>query len=103
MRSILCAALLCAAPVFAGDLVMKNKANGSELRLLDASCTHGETLGHLNEVWRPKFKNARILSAKGHIEFYGCWIQHDAETAYVILQDGAEMMFPLAGFADPSI
>jgi hypothetical protein len=66
--------LLTAAPAPAADLVMKNKANGAQLRLLDTPCSHGETLAVLKEEWRPKFKNARILDAKGFIQFYGCWI-----------------------------
>lgn len=95
--------LLLAASAAGGDMVMKNKANGAELRLLDTSCSHAETLAVLKEEWRPKFKNARIRDAKGFIQFYGWWIAHDEETVIVVLQDGATMEFQASAFADPSI
>jgi hypothetical protein len=97
------ALLLLALPAVAGDLVLKNKDTGSELRLMDSACTHGETLGHLKEEFRGQFKNARILDKRGFILFYGCWIDHDGETAFVMLQDGGSLGLPLAGFTDPML
>lgn len=97
------AMLLWPARAHAGDLVLKNKQTGAELRLLDTPCSHGETLAALKEEWRAKFKNVRIISAKGFIDAYGCWIQHDEETVFVLLQDGSGLDFPLAAFSDPSI
>lgn len=83
--------------------MLKNKDTGAQLRLMDSPCTHAETLMQLNEPWRPKFKNARILDKKGGIEFYGCWIKHDEETAFVLLQDGSQVAVPLVLFSDPSV
>lgn len=89
-------------PVLA-DLVLKNKENGYELRLLDTPCSHGETLAVLNEEWRPKFKNARILTPKGFIESYGCWIKQGDETIVLILSDGGALAFKADSFTDPAI
>jgi hypothetical protein len=94
--------LLLVCPVLAGERTVKN-AEGHELRLYDTACTHGETLGLLKPEWRPKFKNARIRNAKGHIMFYGCWIEDEPGIATVILQDGAMMDLQLSAFTDPVI
>lgn len=96
-------ALFFTGLALAGELVMKNTETGAQMRLLDSQCSHGETLAVLAEQWRPKFKNMRILSAKGFIEFYGCWIQHDEETVVVVLSDGSQRSFRAAAFSDPTI
>jgi hypothetical protein len=102
-RSILALILLLlACPALAGELMMKN-AEGLELRLYDAACSHGETLALLKPEWRPKFKNARIRNAKGHMVAYGCWIQDEEGVATVILSDGAMLELALSGFTDPTI
>jgi hypothetical protein len=103
MRILICAALLAAGSVMAGDLVLKNKANGSELRLHDSPCVNAETLARLNEEWRGKFKAAKILNQKGHVEWFGCWIEHDEETAYILMQDGSQLMMELSRLSDPSV
>lgn len=102
-RFLLIVVLLLAALPVMGELVAKNKDTGGTLRLQDSACSHAETLAILREEWRPKFKNARILNSKGFIEFYGCWIEHDGDTAMVILQDGAALAIPLAAFKDPTV
>ena len=103
MRHLALSLILAASPALAGDLVLKNKQTGAQLRLMDTTCSHAETMAHLKEEWRPKFKNARMLDAKGHIQFYGCWIQHDEDTAVIFLQDGGHIGLPLAAFSDPSV
>lgn len=103
MRALIIAAVLAVGPAVAGDLVMKNTETGAQMRLLETQCSHGETLAALAEQWRPKFKNMRILSAKGFIEWYGCWIQHDEETVVVVLSDGSQRSFRAAAFSDPTI
>jgi hypothetical protein len=94
--------LLVASSALAGELVMKNEANGATLRLADTPCSHGETLALLKEEGRPKFKNARIRDAKGFIQFYGCWLAA-GDTVIVILQDGGAMKFQASAFSHPSI
>lgn len=102
MRFALALALLLAAPAYAGDLVMKIKESGIELRLYDAPCSHGGTLGLLKEEWRGKFRNARILNAKGFIEAYGCWLEKDG-TAIVIFDDGSNATLKMSVFSDPTV
>lgn len=103
LRSLICAALVAAGPALAGDLVLKNKDNGAELRLYETQCSHGETMALLKEEWRAKFKNARVRDERGHILFYGCWILHDEETVVVFLQDGSHIGLSRSAFTDPSI
>lgn len=100
MRPFIIAAMLAAGPAFAGDLVYQGMRNGSELRLLETPCSHGETLGHLKPEFRAAFKNIRA-KVRGQI-VYGCWIEEDDE-AYVIMEDGSDGRFPLANFQDPMI
>lgn len=103
MRHLLFLLVLLAAPAFGADLVMKNKANGSELRLYDSPCVNAETLMQLAEEWRPKFRAAKILDGKGRVVWFGCWIRHDDDALFVIFQDGDERMFELAAFSDPAV
>lgn len=60
-------------------------------------------LAHLKEEWRPKFKNARVLDAKGFIQFHGCWIQDHEEAAVIFLQDRGHIGLPLAAFSDARV
>jgi hypothetical protein len=79
---------------------MKNDTGTLELRLQDTACSHGETLASLLPEWRPKFRNAKILNNKGHIEMYGCWLLESEGTVVVMLQDGAMMALELKGFKE---
>jgi hypothetical protein len=100
MRSLICAALLCAAPSFAGDLVARDKDAQAELRLMESKCSHGGTLAQLKEEYRDQFKNARLIVGKTFI--YACWIEKDG-TAIVLLEDGTFMPVPMSAFSDPTI
>jgi hypothetical protein len=85
------------------DLMVKSQESGIELRLLDAPCTHAQTLAGIKEEWRPKFRNARIMDGRGTILHYGCWVEHDAEIAFIMFDDGSSTGMSLASFRDSSI
>lgn len=95
------AALLC-LPAFAGELMMRNKENGAELRLYESQCSHAQTMALLNEEWRPKFKNARIRDPQGNI-LYACRLLVDEETVVLFVQDGSFTSLKLSDFSDPNI
>lgn len=97
MRSLLLSLAIAAAPAFAGDLLLKNRETGAELRLNSGPCVNATVLGELKDEWAPKFKAASaIVDGK---KFGGCWIE-DAGRAVLFFENGERFMAPLSKFSD---
>lgn len=81
--------VLLVAKARAADFLITDPQSGDQMRLLDRPCTHAQTLGHLQPLWRRHFKDGRVTNSKGHIEAYFCWIEHDDQRAYLKFEDGS--------------
>lgn len=102
MRKLLCAALLCAAGSSYAELMLKSSDGSQELRLYESICSHGETLSHIPQEFRDRFKNARVLDSKGTIEIYGCYASNE-ELALVVFEDGSRIVLELSKFRETTI
>lgn len=99
----LCIALCMSLHLSANaELMLKSSDGSQELRLYESLCSHGETLSHIPEEFRDRFKNARILDPKGTIEHYGCHASND-ELVLVIFEDGSRTILELSKFKETII
>lgn len=74
---------------------MRNGDN--EMHLYDGPCVHAGTLGHLQPQWRDKFKKA--MATIGGKIWYACWIEMNAESVFVIFEDGDQFIGELDKFS----
>jgi hypothetical protein len=96
---VLCMSLHLSA---SAELMLKSSDGSQELRLYESLCSHGETLSHIPQEFRDRFKNARILDPKGTIEHYGCYATNE-ELALVIFEDGSRTILELSKFKETTI
>jgi hypothetical protein len=82
--------------------MLKSSDGSQELRLYESLCSHGETLSHIPQEFRDRFKNARILDPKGTILAYGCFASNE-ELVLVVFEDGSRAMLELSKFRETTI
>jgi hypothetical protein len=82
--------------------MLKSGDGSQELRLYESLCSHGETLSHIPQEFRDRFKNARILDSKGTIVAYGCYASNE-ELALLVFEDGSRTLLELSKFKETTI
>ena len=96
MKRAILAALLCAAPVFAGQKVMSD-ASGNSIRLFDKPCANEAVLQQIRPEYRDQFQLAEVTTkAEGTIP--ACWIEDPDGDFYVMLVDGRNGFFQGSAF-----
>lgn len=100
MRLLPALILLIAAPAFAGDLVLRNKEAGVEVRLTQAPCLSPTVLDGVKAEYLPGLHAARATLTTKVIQ--GCWIEYE-DQAVILFENGEQLALPMAAFSDPMV
>lgn len=100
-KSLICAALLCAAGSANADLVASN--NRSELRLMAAPCDHPALVEAIAQVDAQIKPEERLTFRKGQASIPGetlalCWADTGEGTYVILLENGQALMAPVTAF-----
>lgn len=95
MRSIVCAALLCAAPAFAQQMVFKHGDNA--VRIMDKPCVVASVLMHIPEPSRQAYRKADT-KIDGQ-RYFACW-RLVGDKVHIVYEDSDQGLIPVSDFKE---
>lgn len=100
MRTLLLSLALVAASACAGEMVLKNRQTGAEIRLGEAPCTNEATIAEIKDEMVPRFRAATAL-VDGQT-YQGCWTE-DGGLAILFFENGERFVTRISAFRDPMV
>jgi hypothetical protein len=91
MRSIVCAALLCASFPAMSERVARQ--GDVEVRVFDTPCVSAETIARIPEDGRDGW--GKVIGVFGKDKFFGCW-RKMGDSTYILWEDGDQGIIPAA-------